>query len=314
MQKKPYSMIPALADRTLVYLFNYAGDPDDFDADKAAFDTELKLHLSVGNSCAENGIAVTGTDLSCVLNVTKQEVKLASATTMTAAQVKHPLIFFKGKAVPYSHFDDTVPPSTVDGLVTLTAAATSAGGYTVDETDYVVYWSDHLSGYLISADVGGVTLPIDSNSFNAVGHEEPVYRVFKRGTAEGTGSLSVVMDLTAHVFGAATAPANWPGEELQKRIYGSEWTTGGGWDGRNPLMAPTNPFGVAVLKLSGKQLSSAEGHVWGVLTCIYHCELTTVSSPQNVSNDSTDPIALNVDFTSRFPDMTDQAAIYTTGP
>lgn len=313
MQKKPYSMIPALADRTYVYLFNYAGDPDDFDADKTAFDTELTEHLAVDVTAAQNGIAVTGTDLSVLIPTTELEIEMDVATTFKSPHVKHPIIIYKGKAIPYSHFKGAALPSTTNGKVTLTAAATTAGAYSVDETDYEVYWSDHLAGYLISAEVGGVTLPLDTNSFNAVGHEEPVYRIFKRGTAEGTGSINVVMDLTAHVFDTLTTPANWPGEELQKRIYGSEWTAQAGWDGRNPMIAPTNPFGIAVLKHSGKQLDSAAGHVWGVLTCVYHCMLTAVSPLANVTNDSTEPIALSVDFTTRFPDMTDQAVILTTG-
>lgn len=309
MQKKPYSMIPALADRTYLYLFNYAGDPDDFDLDQGAFDTELAKHACLGNSCAENGIGLTGTDLTVTDATTYYTIETSTATTFDASQVKCPIVFFKGKAIPYSHYNGASPPSTTNGLITLTTA--TYADYTDVETDYVVYYSDHLTAYLISAEVGGVTLPIDTNSFNAVGHEEPVYVVTKRGTADGTGSVNVIMDLTAHLMDTLTAPVNWPGEELQKRIYGSDWTVQAGWDARNPLQAPTQPFGIALLKHSGKSYGAAQGNVWAVLTCVYHCELTTVSPLGNVSNDSTDPVSLSIDFTTKYPDKTDQAVILT---
>ena len=308
MKARPYSMIPALASRTYVYVFSYDGDEDDYAADKVAFDLELAKHIPFSAGCAQNGIEVQGADLDISDVGGVQTIKLASTATLPAAVCKHPVILHNGVAIPYSDF--TLPIVLLDGAITLVAASTTTYP---DNGTHKVYYSDHLSGYLVSAEVGGVSLPIDINSFNAVGHEEPVYRVIKRGDADGTGSINVVNDLTAHMFFGETTPENDPGEELFKRIYGSEWTSGSAWDSRNAFRPPTKPFGVAVLQHSGKQYEgeTLAGHVWAQLLCVYHCMLTDIGAPQNITNDATDPIQQSVDFQSRYPDRTDISVIRT---
>jgi hypothetical protein len=157
-------------------------------------------------------------------------------------------------------------------------------------------------GTLVSAEVGGVTLPIESSSFKAVGHVEPVVFVSRRGDAEGTGSIQVIMSLTSILFSGGSSPQNFAGEELYKRIYGANWAySNQGFALRNKLDFNTLPFGIAVLMHSGLPLvSGAANKVWGNLLCIYHCQLTSIGAPANVSADTTDPILINVEFKSKY--------------
>ena len=301
MDKKPYPMIPAKNDNTYLYIFSYSGDEEDFDVDKAAFDAELKTHFQYANTVAipENGIGLTGSDLTIGASTTSRTIACATATSVLHANcVKYPIVLYKGNPIPFSDFLTSV---SALGLITLALLTTTKYPSTT-ATDYKVYWSDHVMGTLVSAEVGGVTLPIESSSFKAVGHVEPVVFVSRRGDAEGTGSIQVIMSLTSILFSGGTSPQNFAGEELYKRIYGANWAySNQGFALRNRLDFNTLPFGIAVLMHSGLPLvSGVANKVWGNLLCIYHCQLTSIGAPANVSADTTDPILINVEFKSKY--------------
>jgi hypothetical protein len=298
MEKRPFPIIPAKSDNTYLYIFSYAGDAEDQAADKTAFDTELKKHFMIDQTTPvpDNGIGVTGTDLTISVDTTKRTIALASGNI--TAEVKHPVVLYKGEPIPFSDYETV---ATSAGLITLKAGTATTYPSTTD-TDYVVFYTDHVLGILASADVGGVTLPIESNAFKAIGHVEPVVEVQRRGDAEQTGTLSVITSLSAIKFDGAGAPENFAGEELFARVYGSDWTANGGFSSRNALNFANNPFGICVAMLSGKPLASGEANdIWARLLFIYHCELTGISSPQNLTNDTTDPILQNIEFRAKYP-------------
>ncbi len=297
IEKRPFPIIPGKSDNVFLYIFSYAGDEEDFIADKASFDTELKKHLMIDQTTpvAENGIGVTGSDLTLTDLAGALSIELAAGAI--TAEIKHPLVLFKGEPIPYSDF---VSVATVAGKITLVAGSTAK--YSTTDTDFVVYYTDHVLGILVSADVGGVTLPIDSTAFKAVGHVEPVVEVQRRGDSEQTGSISVITSLSSILFDSLSVPENFAGEELLARIYGSDWTKNAGFTTRNKLNFNRLPFGIAILIVSGKALSSgAAGDIWGRMVFAYHCQLTTVSSPQNLTNDTTDPILQNIEFRAKYP-------------
>lgn len=317
MKPKPYSMRTGLAENTFVYAFNYVGDEVDFDVDKAAFKAELEDHLLINSTLAvpQYGIGVTGaTDLTVTAPAADTLITLTGTIDMSVSDVTYPLCIYKGVAVPYSAWKAAVGFAPATSVLTLTGTS-----YTLDSDDYVMYYSDHLMGDLVSVDAPNVSMPLESNSFNAVGHDDPVVKVTKRGDPDASGSLSVIEHMTAFLIDAATVPMNKPGEDLLARIYGSEWTTGSNaiydadttW---NTVKAPTNPFGIAILTTTGLPLTGGSlgaGHVWANLHLIYHCRLTNVSSPQNITGDSTDPILRNIEFECQFPDSNQQMTIWT---
>jgi hypothetical protein len=315
MKPKPFSLIPALAENTYVYLFQYVGDDNDFETDKTAFNTELEKHFLANTTLGmpEKGLDVTGaTNLTVTDAAGKRVIALASAKDITASSVDYPLVLYKGVAVPYSDFDGGVTP-WAKGTCTLTLKAGTTAKYPSEtETDWQIFYSDHLLGTLVSLDAGDVSLPLESNAFNAVGHLDPVIRTTRRTDPESNGSITVMESMTSFLFDSLTAPENTPGEDLLARVYGSEWTPGAGYDVRNKLKSPTNPFGIAVVQLSGKALAGdAAGNVWGNVLFVYHCRLTQVGAPQNIQNDATDPILRSVEFDTRYPDDVEQTTIYT---
>jgi hypothetical protein len=100
-------------------------------------------------------------------------------------------------------------------------------------------------------------------------------------------------------------------EDIFKRIYGADWTANIGFNFRNRLNAPSKPFGICLLILSGKPLASGPASdVWGTMYCQQHCELVAIGNPQNVTNDATDPVTVSVEFTAKYaPDV---ATVLTT--
>lgn len=305
MEKRPFTVLPAKSDNTYLYLFSYEGDETDFVADKAAYETALKLHFMIDQPVAveENGLGVGGdTERAAQLTIsfvaTARTIALAAGALPATGEVAYPVCFYKGEAIPFSDYA-TITPAT--GLITL-IADTVTKYPSVLGSDYQVYYSDHVNGILVSADVGGLSLPIESTSYKAVGHVEPVVEVERRGDAEGTGTISVITALQSIMFDSGTVPLNAAGEELFARIYGTDWTANAGWSARQKLNFNSKPFGICIVMLSGKSLTGGDaGHIWGRIVCIYHCQLTSISSPQNVTNDTTDPILQNVEFRAKYP-------------
>jgi hypothetical protein len=298
IEKRPFPIIPGKSDNTFLYLFSYSGDKEDFAADKLAYDTELKKHFMIDQTTPvpENGIGVTGTDLTIAAVTTQRTIALTTGDI--TAEIKHPVVMYKGEPIPFSDYESVAPTA---GLITL-IAGTDTIYDSVIETDYVVYYTDHVLGLLVSADVGGITLPIESNAFKAIGHVEPVVEVQRRGDAEQTGTISVITSLSSILFNSQTTPENFAGEELFARIYGGDWSPNAGFAGRQRLNFNNDPFGICVLMVSGKALDSGDaGDIWARMLFIYHCELTSISSPQNLTNDTTDPILQNVEFRAKYP-------------
>lgn len=312
MKPKPFSMRSGLAENTFVYVFNYAGDETNFDTDKTAYIAELEKHLMINDTLSfpQYGIGVTGTDLTITAPVSDTVITETAGTDTSGLSIVYPIVIYKGVAVPYSAVETAYAPAT--GVMELTGT-----DYTIISNDYVIHYSDHLLGNLVSIDAPNVGMPLESNSFNAVGHDDPVVKVTKRGDTDASGSLSVIEHMTSLMEAAATTPLNMPGEDLLARVYGTQWTQGSNtiynapatW---NTIAPPTNPFGVAILNWTGLPLTggSIAGEVWGNLHFIYHCRLTNVSAPQNITGDSTDPILRNIDFECQFPDSNQQITIY----
>ena len=303
--KKPFSIAAALSQNTLVFVFNYAGDAVSEDADKTAYFAELKKHLMYDETTpiAENGINVTGSDLLISDDAgTGRTIELV-AGDVTAENILYPVVFYKGTPIPFSDYDSIIVTA---GEITLKSGTTTTYPST-DGADYRVYYCDPLLGIATSIEVGGVTLPIESSAFNAIGHSEPVITTRKRGEAEGTGSLTAMLNQAAILFDSATLPQNAPGEELYYRIYGSDWSKASAsskFDTINAKNFPSQPFGICVLMLTGAkfdEVATKEGQVWATANFIYHCEVTSIGPPQNISNDATDPVLQTVEFVSRYP-------------
>lgn len=317
MKPKPYSMVAALSENVIVFLFNYAGNELDFDTDKSAFKTELEKHFLVNTTLGflENGIGVTGTDHTITGVADKRIITLTATEDISSSSVVTPLILYKGTAIPFSDFD-TAGFAAGTCITTLKDTPPTDITYpSVDGNDYVVYYWDPLLGVVTSIEAPNVNLPLETNSFDAVGHDSPVIKVTKRGDPDASGSITVIEDQTSHIFFGETSAQNNPGEDLLSRVYGSDYTPGAGYDGSwNKLGAPTNPFGIFVLMLSGDPLAGGgqAGKVWGVAQAIYHCRLTNISPPQNITGDTTDPILRGVEFECQFPDQNEIFSIYTS--
>jgi len=298
MDKRPFAVIPGKADNTYVYVFSYDGDENDFTADRAAYETELKKHLMVAQSPVidEMGLGVTGTSLTISDDGgTGRTIELTLGNI--TAEIAHPLVLYKGEPIPYSLYDSV---ATSSGEITLVSGTTTT--YGTDASDYVVYYSDHVLGILQSAEVGGVSLPIESSSYKAVGHVEPVVSTETRGDAEATGSLSMILSLTSIMFDGDTTPRNYAGDELFARIYGSDWTQNPDFNDRIRLNYNSKPFGICIVTKSGKPYSQGDpGYVWGSAYYIYHCQLTNIAPPSNISGDASDPILQTVEFRSKHP-------------
>jgi hypothetical protein len=320
MKPKPFSMVSGLAENTIVYVFNYAGDELDFETDKAAFITEFEKHNLINHSGGmhQHGIAITGSSYITageVTGINSRTLELSSSEDISGTVIDRSFILYKGVAIPYSDYLQS------SGFVTTTCVTNlkqdSMDVYTSeDEGDYVLWLSDHLLGTLVSIEAPTVNLPIESNSFNAVGHDDPVIKVSKRGDPDASGSISVIESMTAIKFDQEVVPRNAPGEDLLSRVYGSEWTIGAGYAGNwNRLKAPTNPFGISIMRLSGipyeGEGATVAGRVWATVTNIYHCRLTSITPPQNITGDSTDPILRGVEFECQYPDSNEEYVVYT---
>ena len=300
MDKKPFSITPGLAKNTLVYIFSYPGTEASFDDDKTAYFTELKKHFLYDQTVGvhEFGLGLTGAAAITVTDAaTAVTIQTATASAdITAECAAYPVVFWKGNAIPFSDYDSVV---VAEGLITLIAGTTAI--YGVNEDDYEVWYSDHLWAINQGISAGGVSMPIETNEYSSIGHDESVYKVVKRGDQESSGSITVVEDLTSIMFDSDVAPLNNAGSELLARIYGTDWSADGDVDTPNILTPPSDPFGVCMVMLSGNKLHSASvGKVWASIQHIFHCKVTNIGEPQNVTGDATDPILRTVEFESYF--------------
>jgi hypothetical protein len=295
MEKKGFSILPGLAKNTMIFVFPYAGSKAGIEYDKPLFHTELEKHLLYNPGIAEYGMGVTGSDLTISDDAgTGRTIELASGD-ITTEVAQHPVVFYKGTPIPFSDYDNII---NTKGEITLKSGTTTTYPST-SGADYEVWYSDHLWEIVQSLSLGGIELPIESSEYSAVGHGEPVYRVVKRGEQSQSGSITVVEDMQSLMYDGGTAPKNSAGEELLYRIFGSsEWSKGAGLANPNLISPPSNPFGIAALMLSGNSLGGNQGEIWAVAQYVYHCELTNVGEPQNVTGDSTDPILRTIEFDS----------------
>lgn len=302
MDKKPFSITPGLAKNTLVYVFSYPGTETDFNDDKDLYFAELEKHFLYNQQTAalyQFGLGLTGateitcTDASGVLSI-KTTVASSDITAETAA---YPVVFWKGNAIPFSDYDTVVVTS---GEITLVDGSTAI--YGDSEDDFEVWYTDHLWAINQGITAGGVSMPIETNEYSSIGHDESVYKVVKRGDQESTGSITVVEDLTSIMFDEGVAPLNNAGSELLARIYGADWAANQTVATPNILTPPVSPFGVCIVMLSGNRLHDAanEGKVWASIQHIFHCKVTNIGEPQNISGDATDPILRTVEFESYF--------------
>jgi hypothetical protein len=300
LDKKPFSITPGLAKNTLVYIFSYAGTESDFDTDKAAYFAELKKHFLYDQTVGiyEFGLGLTGsTEITVSDAATAVTIETATVSAdITAETAAYPVVFWKGNAIPFSDYASVV---TAQGLITLIAGTTAI--YGTNEDDFEVWYSDHLWAINQGISAGGVSMPIETNEYSSIGHDESVYKVVKRGDQESSGSITVVEDLTSIMMASDVAPLNNAGSELLARIYGTDWNADSTVDAPNILTPPTNPFGVCIVMLSGNRLHSADvGKVWGSVQHIFHCKVTNIGEPQNITGDATDPILRTVEFESYY--------------
>lgn len=303
MDKKPFSITPGLAKNTLVYIFSYSGTESSFDDDKTQYFLELKKHFLYDQAVGlhEFGLGLTGATAITVTDVAGAvTIKTTVASSdITAETALYPVVFWKGNAIPFSDYDSVTPPVVASGLITLIADTTAI--YGVDEDDYEVWYSDHLWAINQGITAGGVSMPIETNEYSSIGHDESVYKVVKRGDQESSGSITVVEDMTSIMMSADVAPNNNAGSELLSRIYGSDWNADGDVDTPNILTPPAKPFGVCIVMLSGNKLHIADpGKVWASVQHIFHCKVTNIGEPQNITGDATDPILRTVEFESYF--------------
>lgn len=318
MKAKPYSMIPALVQNTQVgvhpYVLSGGGDPMVYDDHKAGWDILFPARSCLGGSMDLYGFELTGADLTVGTDTGRITIEPSGASpTGVHSAYGLPTLYYKGKAVPAAHLDSY---ANTTGMFYIDA--TVASSYSQTAADYVAWYGDWLKAYVLNAIIGDVTLPIESNAFKGVGVDEDVYKVTKRGVAEASGSVSVAFDLTAQVLESGITAQNAAAAEVLSRWYGVAIDYfGNAWDNReliiNDFIDDSTYTSVSVLSRSGKRLDSAAGHVWGVLTTMLGCHITSMDNYENISNDTTDPIAFTLNFITKFPDMVNQTTIYTTG-
>ena len=322
MKAKPYSQIPALASRTQIGIHCYplsGGDPEDVSAHKAGWETNFPARSCVGGTIDLYGFELTGADLVIDIDTGRRKIIPVNAGPgALSSSYGLPTLYHKGKAVPVSHLDWY---SSSDGSFLITVAQTP--NYSTAAADYVVWYGDWLRAFVMSASIGGVDLPFESTALKGVGIDEDVYKTTKRGEVSATGTFTVVFDLTTQMQDGDVLSSNAAASEiftrwhnLDKRFYQNAW------DERELII---NSFlddradeslqrtSVSVLNRSGKRLDDTIGQLWGVLTTMYDCRITGMDNYANISNDATDPIALTLNFTTRFPEDVNQVTILTTG-
>lgn len=323
MKKKPYSMIPALAQRTQLgihtYVLSGGQGVEDYNSHKDGWDIIFPARSCLGGTVDLYGFELTGTDLTVGIDTGRRTIEPSGSNPVATAQDygMHSL-YYKGKAVPFSHFESY----TTTGKWFITVAETA--NYSADAADYVAWYGDWLRAYVMSAEVGGVDLPIEKSGFNGLGIDEEVYQTVKRGDMSASGAFTVAFDLTTQLIDSDTTPNNAAAAEIFSRWYkvdkGYYHTA---WDDRKTIIDDylddrkglATPYyaSVSLLNRSGKRLDAAQGQVWGVLTTLLDCRITSMDNYANITNDATDPVAFTVNFTTNFPDYVNQVTILTTG-
>lgn len=323
MKAKPYSQIPALASRTQVGIHAYSLSgglgADDFESHKAGWDITFPARSCLGGSVDLYGFELTGSDLTIDLPASKRRIGPSGANP-SSLHAAHGLaaLYYKGKAVPYSHLDYY---TSSNGDFTITIAATPNYGATA--TDYVAWYGDWLKAFVMSASIGGVDMPLDTSSFKGVGIDEDVYKVVSRGDLASNGSLTVAFDLTAQIQDGDVLSWNAAASEIFTRWYNVDKRYfQSAWDDRKLIIdqylddrpgSSPQYASVSVLNRTGKRLDDTQGQLWGVLTTMFDCRITGMENYGNISNDSTDPISITLNFTTKFADRVNQVSILTTG-
>jgi len=318
MKPKPFSMLPAIASRTYFHINNYAGallDVEDAATHVSQLEIWKPLHVPTNGTYKQNGLGLSGsTDLTIGLDVDKRTVTPIGGIPALSCSNQWGILFYKGEHVPAA---DIFSFNVSTGLFTLTAAKTTSKYTSTSPDDYLAYYADYIPAILTNVDIPNISMPVESSGYGGIGCEENVYSTFQRGaSADATGSITFQMSQTAWGTTAAVAQ-NAAGAEILRRIYGTDFKFDAGWDSRNRLInvASKKADGcyITILQHSGLRLDAAQGQVWGVETTVPSLIITDVSAPNGISNDSSDPITMTIEFAVRFPELISQNTIWTTG-
>jgi len=299
MSKAPFPLVPGLNINSFLYCFNYVGNKNDRGLDKVAFDAALDTYfpLTASPVIQNYGLGMIGPDLTITdAGGTIRIIQVTSGQTLPTNTGKYVIVYYKGQLVP----DSDIGSVSLGGPNHIVMIVGTVAKYpSVDANDYLVYFFGGIPSIITEFDGGGIDLPIDSNEINSIGIKEPVISTFTRGDSESTGSFKAIVNLSAIIFDGGSVK-NEPGEDIYRAIYGSEWTVNGGFNSRSNLATPSNPFGLMLLTLTGKDTSNDSGEVWAIANFVYHCEITQIGGLEGVSSDSTDPVLMTVDYTTKY--------------
>ena len=319
MEPKPFSMIPAIASRVYLGICNYHTPTIDLETaagHTTQLETFLPLQYSFDGTVRQNGIGMTGsTDLTIGIDTSRRTITPIGGGFILQMQNQWPILYYKGVAVPSTHFDGD--PSSSTGKVFLTIASTASIYTSTDPNDYLMYCMDFLPAIITNVDIPNISMPVSSSGYGGVGVDEQVYTTMVRDDVEVVGSVKFQMSQTA--WGSTGGDLrNQAGAEVLKRIYKTDFDQDTAWDNRQQIINANSEMGQSIaivfLEHSGLKYDSAIGKVWGSVTTVPSLLVTDVSAPENVSNDATDPILMQIDFTVKFPELVSRNTILTTGP
>jgi len=303
MNNRPFDLAPIQQKDLHLVITSYTENNDPL-LDRVNADAELDKRIlitSAGYAAKNGGYRETSTTAG-IVTVTEAAPVITitlAAKWEDAGPTKYilPVVYYKGKAVPYVGTGGSNGITAWDGL---TAAKTitinnAAGRYSaVDpDTDWEVELLGDIVGQLESLDGPGVNLPYTINRFRSLGYKEPTVTQTTQDGEQSTGSFTFWEVVNAFKNGATIH--NTPGEDLEKAIYGSQWSAGQ----QNQIGYNANPFAISVLSFSGNPLKSTTlaGQVFAIEERAYGCFINNKPAVANRSQGSTEPVKKQVDYT-----------------
>ncbi len=338
-QNTPFSEESFRPEDTLLVLALYTGNDDEV-ADRAAADAELLKRLKLLDStwAARNGglfeyYVAGGAAPGGITSVAQGDdgVTLHPATTgvpealtdvvitMNAAweasstRYVIPVVCYNGLEVPLAHIRYIGDGQTAGQKVILVDnTGLRYGAADPTESEWTVTLHGFVRG-LTDIDLGGVRLPVTEEKSKLLGIANVAIKRTTRDGEECEGSFTAIRNKAhlrvAHGTGADADPEilNFPGEDIEKLLFGSAWTAGQA--NKKTYLTAGKKIAAAVVQVnplvaSGtlklKTSTAADvGKVFAFVSTAYGCELTEIGNPQNMSQGGTDLIKVQYSLKPR---------------
>ena len=302
MEKRPLELTVMEQQHNHLIITPYAKDVDPI-ADRAAADAALNvltLHSDAAYGLTNGGFRET---IASGGIVTVEEALKVITVTMAGAwegagPTKRiiPIVRHAGEAIPFVGTGGKNGITDWDGLAAAkTITIDNDGGRFVADNDdaWEVTLIGDLPGFLQSLDAGGVSLPTTVTKNKSVGYSEPTFSKITNDGEEVTGSFTFYEVVNA--IKKAAAIFNYPGEDVEKRIWGSDWSANG-W---NRMTYLSQPIALSILQYPGykKHDDTKVGQVFCIEQRLYGLSVNNVPNPTNKAADATAPILKQFDFT-----------------